>query len=170
MAAKNKHPNTIRLSVNLDQHLWDTPTHVWKVRSPLNPNHFKKNCHGIMESQLFSTSNGFKWHHWFINESQCCWLCFQLPKVPEQLWEQHLGSVFVVGCMASQNQDCLPISNLFHQSLKPVVFLWSLFNSCPDHRNFFWCVLTHTWCWHNVISAQCSECQLKATFPQLLVA
>ena len=31
----------------------------------------------------------------------------------------------------------------------------SLFNSCPDHRNFFWCVHTHTWCWHNVISAQC---------------
>ena len=50
------------------------------------------------------------------------------------------------------------------------VFLWSLFNSCPDHRNSFWCVHTHTWCWHNVISAQCSECQLKATFPQLLVA
>ena len=24
------------------------------------------------------------------------------------------------------------------------VFLWSLFNSYPDHRNFFWCVHTHT--------------------------
>lgn len=29
---------------------------------------------------------------------------------------------------------------------------------------------TRTWCWHNVISARRSECQLKATFLQLLVA
>ena len=36
-------------------------------------------------------------------------------------------------------------------------------------RNLFWCVHTRTWCWRNVISAQYSECQLKATFRSSLL-